>query len=184
MYAWLLKGLFNSPIQRSRGDIAAVSIYLSFLSLLILSQLIAQLFTVKQLSVITGKIADKQVSVTSHTGIRTRGTLNYSLILTLDNRKTYNIDYNLNDDFKLYGILNVGDSVKLYLPTRLYNYLSLDALNYGISVSQVEKNNVIVYSFKKRQRKDWPFIGFLFAAYIPAIWWLIRIRQNTSSLAS
>ncbi len=146
-----------------------------FLSMLLIAQIIAQLFTLAQLSKVTGKVTAKNVHITSYTsGSKFRqGSANYSLIITLDSRQIYNV-YLDNENWNISNIIQLGDTVTIYNPTLAYNILSLDFLDYGSRVSQLELRNQVLYSFGQHKRHQLPFICFLLVAILPCYYVLYK----------
>ena len=157
-----------------------VHILLIVLSIILCGQFIAQLFTVRQLSKVSGIIITKEVKLTSYTGSSKfkKGGPNYSLVVKLDNQQTYNIDFNTNDDWSLNDRLHVGDHVIIYNPTLIYNLISLDGLDFGSRANQVEVGDKVIYSFKAHQNRAWSFILYLVTAILISVYMKINLSVN------
>jgi hypothetical protein len=150
------KSYFKSLQQLNTAKKYAVAGVFLLLVLLSASLLTAQLFTVRQLVRVSGTIVKTDEELTSYKGGR-RGGGNYSLILTLDNQKNYNVEL----DDSNWGIQNTdykGQKAIIYTPTTAYNILSLDFIDFGTRVSQCEVNGQVLYSFDHHQRGNQPII--------------------------
>ncbi|NHA06617.1 hypothetical protein G7092_22605 [Mucilaginibacter sp. HC2] len=139
-------------------------------------QLIAQLFTVNQLNKVTGIIATKEAEITSYEAGRKRKP-NYSLVVTLKDKQTYNIDFDTDRDWAIADQLRINENITLYNPSFIYNLLSLDCLDFGSRVSQVEANGKIIYSFKAHQSKAWFFIAYLITAILILVFIKSRLKN-------
>jgi len=164
---------------KKNGNKYIVNLLLWVLGIALCGQLIAQLFTVKQLNKVTGLILAKEVRVTSYDGGR-GGKQNYSLIITLKNKQTYNIDFNTNSDWSIGDQLHINEKVTLYTPSCIYNLLSLDCLDFGSRVSQVEANGEVIYSFKAHQNKAWSFIAYLIVAMLIVVFIKRKLKIDTA----
>jgi len=158
-----------NPATRS----AMIGVFV-LLVLLLAFVVIAQLITIKQLDKITGTIINADEELTSYdSGNKGKGKPNYSLIITLDNRKKYDVEL----DDSNWGIQNTdykGQKAVIYTPTIVYNILSLDFIDFGTRVSQFEVNGKVLYSFDNHKRKELPAVGYLLAFLLLYIYQLYR----------
>jgi len=134
--------------------------FISFFTILLCGQLVAQFYSVRQLDKVIGKVVSKDIRRAPYAGGRKSSrSPNYTLFVTLDNGKVYNIK--TNDTVKrIDSAITKGKLVTIYNPTTLYNLFSLDILDPGTRVSQVEANNKVCYSFANLQRNNRPAILF------------------------
>jgi hypothetical protein len=154
---------------------------ISFFAFLLFCQLIAQLYTIRQLDKVSGKVVSTGQGRTSYTsgsgGRYSKGSPNYSIFVELDNGKSYNIETN---DAKpgIAGAVTQGKQVTIYNPTILYNILSLDIIDPGDRVSQVEADNQVWYSFDQHQHKNRGFIYFFAGAVLLFSYFLYDYYKN------
>ena len=129
-------------------------LFMLLLFLLMLGQLSLEFFSIKQLNKVSGKI----------TGLRrerivndnnTSDTSEFSLIITLNGTADYKIE---NEVYaaKLNNALKTGDEITVYYPTQLVNILSA---TFAESVSQIEANGQVLYSFESQKKDNWYIIG-------------------------
>jgi len=168
----------NTSFKKDGGKYM-LNLLLWVLGIALCGQLIAQLFTVNQLNKVTGVIMAKEVRVTSYEAGR-RGKQNYSLVITLKNKQTYNIDFNADRDWSIADQLHINKNITLYNPSFIYNLLSLDCLDFGSRVSQVEANGQVIYSFKTHQNKAWGFITYLIVAMLIVVLIKWKLKMNTA----
>ena len=136
-------------------------------------QLVAQFFTVRQFEKITGTVIKREIRKTSYNaGNRFKnGDANYSLLVTLDNGHIYNID--LDQYSTVEENVKKGDNINIYIPTLIYNILSLDILESECGVMQVELGSNVVLSFDQHKRKAWSFICYTLIA-IAVFFYMMR----------
>jgi hypothetical protein len=139
------------------------------LGLILCGQLIAQLYTIKQLNKVTGKIVKTDVKIASYSsgGRWRKGKPYYSLVITLNNGQSFDLDIN-NNNWQIENILQKGENVTIFYPTVAYDVLSLNVLEFGSKGSQVELNRHVVYSFAEQTNGAWPFTGIIFAGILVA----------------
>ena len=154
--------------NRSHNGLVKKYILIGFISvftLLLCGQLIAQFYSVRQLDKVIGKAVSTDIRRIPYTGRESRKSRapNYSLFVTLDNGKVYNIE--TSDAVRgIDSAITTGKLVTIYNATTLYNLFSVDILDRGNRVSQVEVNNQVWYSFDSQQRKNRPAIFFFVLA--------------------
>jgi hypothetical protein len=153
--------------NRSQNGLVKKYILIGFISvftLLLCGQLIAQFYSVRQLDKVIGKVVSTDIRRAPYAGGRKSSrSPNYTLFVTLDNGKVYNIKTN-DTVRRIDSAITPGKLVTIYNPTTLYNLFSLDILDRGSRVSQVEANNQVWYSFDSQQRKNRPAIFFFVLA--------------------
>jgi len=156
-----IKMRFKNVLRERIASKYIAYFFAALFTILLCGQLLAQLYTVRQLNKVSGKIIYTEQKVTGFGGGgRKRGEPQYSFIITLDNKQAYYIDLD-GDNGNLIDILHKGDNVTIYNPTKLYNLLSLDGLDFERRVSQVEVDNKIVTSFAHHQKKARSLIAIL-----------------------
>jgi hypothetical protein len=149
---------------------------IAILFIIMLGQIIAHGFNVKQFNRVDGKILKISVEVTSYTlGSRflAGGPIN-SYVLRLQSGQTYNVDYNSSWD----GIIKVGKHVTIYMPTTSYNILSLDILDYGTRAYQVEMDGFVLLNFEENRPALWKPITYCIAGMMVFIYLLYQLRNN------
>jgi hypothetical protein len=160
-----------------------VMVLLAIFSLLLAGQLIAQLYTVRQLHKVSGKVIGKETKKTGYSSDK-YNRAQYSLILTLDDQQFDSQPYTVDLDKSNWNIddqISVNDYVTIYCPTTAYNLLSLDCLDFGSRVSQVEKRGQILSSFRHRQNKLWTLSLCLFVAVLLFSYKLYQLQANDES---
>ena len=129
--------------------------FLALLTLVLLAQLLSQLYTVNQLKKVSGVVSSFDVEVTSHTAERYSKAV-YSRIITLQNKTSYSLP-NVSEVVK-------GDTVTLYYPPLLYQLLTLNILHYEKYPVQIAVNGSTIMSFSANKLQTWKFIGYILAA--------------------
>lgn len=139
-----------------------IYLFIILLSLVLLGQIAAQLFPIRQLNRVEGRLIAKEFKVMGYTsGTRWGGgSPIYSLVLKLDNKQDYNVELNSSNG-DMDSFLKIGDKITLYCPSTLYQIVSLDGLDFVSHVSQVDLNNNVLYSFEDQKRAAWKFIALL-----------------------
>lgn len=162
----LLKALHHQIPKEHLKTLYALCFMVSLFSVMLLGQLLTQLFPLPMMPEVSGMVVDKHVEVTSYIGEGRSGRRPvYSLILTLNDGHSYNIE--LNEENQNIGqLIYKGGKVKLYLSTTLYNILSLDIVNHGLRAVQVEFEGHVLDSFASYQRARLPFIVYTLGALI------------------
>jgi hypothetical protein len=129
---------------------------IGFFVLMLVGQLIGQLFTVKQLNKVSGKIVDLQTKLTYVSTARTGNRRSYALFVTLNNGSVRSIQDEAAQE-KLDTLLHVGNDVTIYYPTLLYKILSTGFVH---DVNQLELGNQVVYNFDEQKKENWVLVGF------------------------
>jgi hypothetical protein len=129
--------------------------FLALLTVVLLAQLLSQLYTVNQLKKVSGVVSSFDVELTSHTAERYSKAV-YSRIITLQNKIAYSLP-GTSDVVK-------GDTITLYYPPRLYQLLTLNILDYEKYPVQIAVNGSTITSFSATKLQTWKFIGYLLAA--------------------
>jgi hypothetical protein len=129
--------------------------FLALLTVVLLAQLLSQLYTVNQLKKVSGVVSSFDVEVTSYTAERHSKAV-YSRIVTLQDKKSYSLP-NTNSVLK-------GDTVTLYYPSRLYQLLTLNILDYEKYPVQIAINGSTTMSFSANKLQTWKFMGYILAA--------------------
>lgn len=138
-----------------------VPVLLWVLGLVLVGQVIFILMPLSQNNRVSGNIQALNISIISYSTHRyTKATPNYGLLITLDNGITYDIQdhtviYNLDASLKL------GDHIIIYYPNT-----TLRVLSAGLArdVSQVQRGEQVLYSWKEQQHEEWFVVGFLLLA--------------------
>ncbi|GAC1306163.1 MAG: hypothetical protein NVSMB24_16150 [Mucilaginibacter sp.] len=162
----------------------AITKYLLYILILILGlilcgQLIAQLYTVRQLNKVNGKVIKTDVAVTSYTKGKRRSLSkpNYSFVITLNNGQFF--DFDLNDkNWQIENILQKGDDITIYYPTATYDIFSLNILEFGSKGSQIEFGGKVLYRFTDQKNEAWPFTLLIAAAILVACYRLYGVYNG------
>jgi hypothetical protein len=140
-----------------------------FFLFLIVGQLITQFITVNQLNKVSGSITDIETKITSwsHNRGSSHNTPNYSLVITLDNSQTFKIQ---DDRYRttLGKVLQKDDYIIIYYPTTTLKILSA---GFARDVSQLERGNQVLYSWKDQQQETW-FLIAIFTGVIIFFYWM------------
>jgi hypothetical protein len=117
-------------------------------------QLVAQLFSVNQLTPVIGKIKKMSGEITSYSsaGRWKKGRPNYAVALTLDNGQVYTVEVD-DSDQELYYDIAPGISVRLFIITPIYKWMSFDFLITDGNIGQLERSGSVFYSFSHHKRK-------------------------------
>jgi hypothetical protein len=157
------------------------------LSMVLTGQLIAQVFTVSQFSRVTGTIIETDVERTGFYSNGSRFGRNipiYSLVLRLANRKLYYVSLGDDPDWTIKDMLHKGDRVTIYIPPAIYQVLSLNGLQVGNNVSQLEFNHQVLYGLRQEQQKGRKRIALLVLALLGFMYFLNNWYQYDSSSAN
>ncbi len=128
--------------------------FIILLCVLMLGQLALEFFNIKQLNKVSGTITGLQKEKIVNDD-NAKDTSGFSLVITLNNNARYTIE-NENHASKLSSQLKSGEEVTIYYPTRLINILSA---TFAESVSQVEANGKVLYSFESQKQDSWYIIS-------------------------
>ncbi|WP_158995465.1 hypothetical protein [Mucilaginibacter sp. L196] len=146
-----------------------------FLGIVLIGQLLSMFVTVDQLDKVSGNIVNVETNIIGYTHHRfdAHDSPNYALVITLDNMQSYKIQEE-KTRFRLGSILKNGDYVSIYYPTTMLKILSAGLAR---DVSQVERGNEVLYSWKDQQNEEWFIVGFLIVA-ISFFYWSIKYFRN------
>lgn len=167
----------------SKIKLITYALYLAIFSLglILLGELTAQVFSIRQLNKVTGKIIKIEARVTSYSSGSSfrlrRGQPNYSLVITLDNHQYYDFDLS-DDEWQIQDILHNDSVVTIYYPTVLYDLLSLNILEFGHKGSQLEYKGHVLYRFNQQKRDSWLFTGLIAALIAVACYRLYGVLHG------
>ena len=183
-----IQNFYKNLTQEQKKDFRKVAIVFTILTLLFSGQVLSQLFTVNQMDEFTGTVVQKEIKVTSSIGGSSRGkaTPIYSLVLTLDNGHTYNIDFN-GQNVGMEDAVAKGTKVSVWYPSVAYNILSLGIFNYGSRAVQFEAGGVIYDRFTShkefRARLIWIFGGLLVFVIVAFLIWVKQVIDYNEDTA-
>jgi hypothetical protein len=177
-YSHMFKTFYDDLTYLPRTKFSAkytVPFIIGLLALVLVGQLATMFISVNQLNKVSGHIVDVEtriVSWTHHKG-SFHDTPDYALVITLDNLHSYNVQ-ETKTRFRLSSTLKNGDYVVIYYPTSTLKILSA---GFARDVSQVERGNEVLYSWKEQQNDEWFIVGLLVAA-IGFFYWMIRYLRD------
>jgi len=164
MFSWL-KALHKQIPRQHLKTMYALGLMISLFGIVLLGQLLTQLFSIQMISKVSGRVVNKKIQTSYISEGRNRNVPVYSLALTLTDGHTYNVE--LNEENQDIGqLIYKGGKVNLYFPPAFYNVLSLDIINHGSRAVQVEFEGEVLDSFASYQRARIPFILYTTAAII------------------
>jgi hypothetical protein len=144
----------------------ALTFFIALFCILLAGQIIIRCYNTNNFEKTIGTIKTVVYKITSYTGGGTwrAGQPNYSVVISLSNGMTYNAD--LHDGTWLSNYeLKKGDEVTVYYPSKVYNLLSLNFLNYGCNrISELYFRNQAFY--KLNHSHDNFFIIYIIVAII------------------
>ena len=150
-------------------------VIIGFLGIVLIGQLITMFITVDKLNKVSGNVVDIETNIVGYTHHRfdTHDEPNYALVITLDNMHSYNIQ-ETNIRYRLSTILKKGDYITIYYPTTKLKILSV---GFARDVSQLERGNEVLYSWKDQQNEEWFIVGLVVVA-IGVFYWMIGYLRD------
>jgi len=145
-------------------------------ALLIIGQLIIQFIPVEQLNKVSGTITGLDTRITSYSHQRSTNTFipSYSLVITLDNMRSYNLQETAYRN-KLGPILHKGDQLTIYYPTTFCKVLSAGFIR---DIAQIQSGNKVFYTWREQQKGNWLLIGMYTVALSFFYWFMRNIQKN------
>lgn len=127
------------------------------IAILIIGQLLTEMFTLGQLNKITGVVTGT-TKIKEEEHDYSKETAGFSLNIVLDNSNSFVVE-NYDQARKLNEILTKGSVITIYYPTMLLKILSA---GFTDQINQLEYGNNIFITFKSQKGDNRYFAGFLF----------------------
>ena len=138
-----------------------IPILLWILGLVLVGQVAFILTPLNQNNKVSGNIQALNIGIISYSTHKySKATPDYGLLITLDNGVTYKIQ-DQTVIYDLHTSLKLGDRILIYYPTT-----TLLVLSAGLArdVSQVQRDNQVLYSWQGQQNEEWFIVGLLLLA--------------------
>lgn len=164
MFTWL-KTIHAQIPKPHLKTLYALYVMISLFCIILLGQLLVQLFSLKMMHKVSGRVVNKNIQISYISEGRNPRVPVYSLVLTLNDGHSYNVELN-EENQDIVQLIYKGGNVNLYFPSALYNVLSLDIVNHGSRALQVEFEGEVLDSFASYQRARVPFILYATGAII------------------
>jgi hypothetical protein len=183
----LIQNFYKGLTGEQKKDFRKVTVVFAILTVLFSGQLFSQLYTVDQMNKATGTVVEKEIKVTSSIGGNKIAMAKrvYSLVLTLNNRRTYNIDFN-DQNVGMEDAVSKGTKVSIWYPSLTYNILSLEILNYGSRAVQFEAGGVVFDRFTSHQESHILLIrifgGLLLFVIVAFLIWLKQVLAYNAEI--
>jgi hypothetical protein len=164
--------------EKNRGYLEiALIFFIVLFCILLAGQIIIHFYDKGNFEKVFGTINTIEYKVTSYSegGTWKKGQPNYSVVMSLNNGRTYEADLHDGNWLNEYE-LKRGDQVTIYHPSKFYNLLSLNFLDFGCNrISELDFSNQVFYKLNYNQGNI--FIIYLITAIIGFGWLLYKVNS-------